>query len=92
LEIVEVEVVGLAEVLELPAALRGEDGGRAAPEAAVVDARDGSVVVAEFGFDFRRSYEGGREFGFFGYVGAVVVVVFVNGGGRHWDWGLRNEE
>ena len=38
--------------------LRVDDGGGAAAEAAVIDARDGGVVVAEFGFDFRGSYNG----------------------------------
>ena len=52
MEIVKVEVIGLAEVLELPAALRAEDGGRATPEVAVVDVRDGNIVVAEFRIDF----------------------------------------
>jgi len=57
-EVIEVEVVGLAEVPELPAVLRSDDGGGAAAEAAVVDARDGGVVVGEFGFDFGGSYNG----------------------------------
>lgn len=90
MEVIEVEVVGLAEVPELPAVLRGDDGGGAAAEAAVVDARDGGVVVAEFGFDFRRSYKGG-EFGLFGYARTVVMIVLVDmviGGGRHWGFEL----
>ena len=91
MEIIEVGVVGLAKVLELPVALPSEDRGRATTKVVVVDARDDNFVVAEFEFDFRRSYEGGREFGFFRYVRVVVVVVFVDGGGRHWDLGLRND-
>ena len=51
LELVEVEVVGLPEVAELPAVLGGDDGRRAAPEAAVVDASDGGVVVGELRSD-----------------------------------------
>ncbi|RDY14515.1 hypothetical protein CR513_00420, partial [Mucuna pruriens] len=86
LEDVEVEVVRLAEVVQLPPLLLGQDGGGAAPEAAVVDARHGGVMVAEFRFDFGGSYEG--ELRLFGYVRAVVMVVFVDvviGGGSHWD-------
>lgn len=86
-EVVEVEVVGLAEVGELRAVLRGENGGGAATEAAVVDSRHRGVVVGEFGIDFGGSYEGSRrrrEFRFFGYVGPTVVVVdVVIDGGRH---------
>lgn len=90
-EVVEVEVVGLAEVGELRAVLRGENGGGAATEAAVVDSRHRGVVVGEFGIDFGGSYEGRsrrrrrrREFRFFGYVGPTVVVVdVVIDGGRH---------
>lgn len=51
LEVVEVELVRLAEVLELPVALHGDDGGRAAAEGAVVEARHGGVVVGEFRLD-----------------------------------------
>lgn len=47
-EDVEVELVGLSEVAELAAVLRGEDGGGAATEAAVVDSRHRGVVVREF--------------------------------------------
>lgn len=47
LEVVKVEVVGLAEVLELEKLLGLYDGGRTAAEAAVVDAGDGGVVVGE---------------------------------------------
>ena len=57
-ELVEVEVVGLAEVVELPAVLGGDDRGRAATEAAVVDAGDGGVVVGELRFNLRGSDEG----------------------------------
>lgn len=45
LEDVEVEMVRLAEELELVALLGGDDGGRAAAEAAVVDASNRRVVV-----------------------------------------------
>lgn len=48
-ELVDVEVVGLPEELELPPLLGGDDGGGAASEAAVVDAGDGRVVVRELG-------------------------------------------
>lgn len=51
-EVVEVEVIGLTKILELPLLLSGEDGGRTGAEAAVVDARDGGVVVAEFRLNF----------------------------------------
>lgn len=45
LEVVEVEVVGLAEELELEVPLGFDNGGRTAAEAAVVDTGDGGVVV-----------------------------------------------
>ena len=45
LEGVEVEVVGLGDEEALPPRLRVEEGGRAAPEAAVVDARPPGLVV-----------------------------------------------
>ena len=51
LEVVEVELVRLAEVLELPVALHGDDGGRAAAKGAVVEARHGGFVVGEFRLD-----------------------------------------
>lgn len=47
LEGVEVEVVGLGDEEALPPRLRVEEGGRAAPEAAVVDARHPGLVVLE---------------------------------------------
>lgn len=50
----EVEVVGLAEEQELPAALGGENGGGAAPEASIIDAGHQRVVVGEFGHDLGR--------------------------------------
>lgn len=47
-EVVKVEVVGLAEELELEELLGLHDGGWTGPEAAVVDAGDRWVVVGEF--------------------------------------------
>lgn len=41
LEVVEVEVVGVAEILELPLLLCSDDGGREAYEPVVVDASNG---------------------------------------------------
>lgn len=51
-EVVEVEVIGLTKILELPLLLSRKDGGRTGAEAAVVDARDGGVVVTEFRLNF----------------------------------------
>lgn len=48
LEVVKVEMVGLAEEVELDELLGLDYGGRTAAEAAVVDAGDGGVVVGEF--------------------------------------------
>lgn len=48
---IEVEGIGLVEVLELVFLLGGDYGLRAAAEAAVVDAGDGGVVVGEFRLD-----------------------------------------
>jgi len=61
LEAVEVEGVGLREEEALPAGLRGEDRGRAAAEAAVVDARDGGVVVELGGYWMVGVAAGARE-------------------------------
>lgn len=56
-EMVEVEVIGLTEVFELPIVLSGDDGGRTGTETAVVNASDGGVVVGEFGLNLGRSDE-----------------------------------
>lgn len=51
LELVEVEVVRLAEELDLPVLLGGENRLRTASEASVVDASDGEVVMGKFKLD-----------------------------------------
>lgn len=78
LELVEVEIVGLGEVLELPLSLGLEDRGGTAPEAAVVDAGDAGVVVGEFREDFGVGDEG--KPGSFGQVGLGIAVEVVGGG------------
>lgn len=65
LELVEVEMVGLGEVFELPPLLGFDDGGRAGAEAAVVDPGDVLVVVGKFSGDFGGGDEIGGKFGFF---------------------------
>ncbi|KAE8711179.1 hypothetical protein F3Y22_tig00110302pilonHSYRG00006 [Hibiscus syriacus] len=54
-ELVEVEIVGLLEPLELEVVLGGDDGGRTTAQTTVVDASDGCVVVGEFEEDIGRS-------------------------------------
>lgn len=81
LELVEVEIVRLGQVLELPSSLSFNNGGRAATEAAVVDSGDIGVMVRKFGGDFRGCDESRGELGLFGYVdfavpvGSVILVV-----------------
>lgn len=48
---VEVEIIRLAEEFELPVVLGSDDGGRAGPEAAVVDPGHVRRVVGEFNLD-----------------------------------------
>lgn len=76
-EVVEVEVVRLAEIFELPVLLGGDDGGGAASKAAVVDTSDGRVVMGELRLNLGRGDEG--ELRLFGYVRASVVVIVVGG-------------
>ncbi|KAK2966998.1 hypothetical protein RJ640_003354 [Escallonia rubra] len=61
LEAVEVEAVGLLEVLELVSLLGGDDGGGTGAEAAVVDAGGGGGVVGEFDEEFGGGDGGGLE-------------------------------
>ena len=69
---VEVEVIGLGEVEELPFGLGCEDRGRAASEAPIVDTGNVWVMVGEFftnrgGRDVSKALpSGGREAGFDG--------------------------
>lgn len=63
-EVVEVEVIWLTEELELPFTLSCEDGGWTTTEGAVVETRDGGVVVGEFRLDFNVGDRRGKEFGF----------------------------
>lgn len=73
-ELIVVKIVRLAEELELPVLLGGDDRLWTATKTAVVDAGDGGVVVGEFRLDFgigdinRR-----RKFGLFGYGGIAVI-------------------
>lgn len=55
LEGVEVERIGLAEEEDLVAVLDSNDGSRAAAEAAIIDARNGGVVVGELRPNLRRA-------------------------------------
>lgn len=74
-ESVEVEIVRLFKVFELPFALRSEHGLGAAPEAAVIDPGDAGVVVRELVADIGFGH-GQGELGFLGdMVEAVVVAV-----------------
>lgn len=57
LEVIEEEVVGLAEESELPSSLGGDNGGGAASEAAVVDSSDSGLVVGKLVADFRFRYK-----------------------------------
>lgn len=57
-EVVEVEVVRLTEVFELPLLLSSDDGSGTATKAAVVDASDGGVMVGEFRLNLGSSDEG----------------------------------
>ncbi|KAK2967290.1 hypothetical protein RJ640_004856 [Escallonia rubra] len=77
LEAVEVEAVGLLEVLELVSPLGGDDGGGTGAEAAVVDAGGGGGVVGEFDEEFGGGDGDGLELELFrrGAVGGG------NGGG-----------
>lgn len=91
-ELVEVEMVRLGQVLELPLSLSFDNEGRAAAEASVVDSGDIGVMVRKFGGDFRGCDESRGEFGLFGYVGfsvpvGSVVMVVVRGGG-HGEFGF----
>lgn len=92
LELVEVEMVRLGQVLELPLSLSFDNEGRAAAEASVVDSGDIGVVVRKFGGDFRGCDESRGEFGLFGYVGFAVpvgsVVMVVVRGGGHGEFGF----
>lgn len=63
-EVVEVEVIWLTKEFELPFTLGGEDGGWTATEGAVVETRDGGVMVGEFRLDFGVGDLRGMEFGF----------------------------
>lgn len=83
LEVIEEEVVRLAEESELPSSLGGDNGGGAAPEAAVVDSGDSGLVVGEFVADFGFRYKG--KLGFLGDVGGVAV----SGGARVFEAGWR---
>ncbi|GER45875.1 tryptophan synthase alpha chain [Striga asiatica] len=83
LEVIHEEIVGLAEEAELPPLLGGDDGGRAASEAAVVDSGDAGLVVGELLPNFGIGYEGGFEL-----LGDVVVVA-VGGGARVLEAGHR---
>lgn len=74
LELVEVEVVGLAEELELPLLLGGDDRRRAAAEAAVVDSGNRRVMVGELRLNFGIRNGSGGEFGLLGQVGIGVTV------------------
>ncbi|KAF5937243.1 hypothetical protein HYC85_024749 [Camellia sinensis] len=56
-EVIEKEGVGLVEEFDLPPSLGGDDGRRAASEAAVVDSGDAGLVVSELGLDFGGGYE-----------------------------------
>lgn len=71
LEVIEKEIVGLAEEAELPPPLGSDDGGGAAAEAAVVDSGDSGLVVSEFLANFGFCYEG--KLGLLGDVGSVAV-------------------
>lgn len=81
LEVVEEEIVGLLEESELPALLGGNNGGRAAAEAAVVNSRNIQLVVGELLPDFSVGYEGGggqsRKLLFLGEVVVIVTVIVV---------------
>jgi len=70
---VEVEVIWLAEELELEVLLGWDDRLRAAPKAAVVDPSDGLVMVGEFWLDFRVRNE--RKFCSLGGGGEAVEGV-----------------
>lgn len=83
LEVIEEEIVRLAEEAELPSPLGCDDGGGTAAKAAVVDSGDTGLVVGEFLANLGFSYEG--ELGFLGDVGAVTV----GGGSRVLESGWR---
>lgn len=92
LEVIEEEIVRLAEEAELPPLLGGDDGGGAAAEASVVNSGDARLVVGELIPDFGFGYEGKLEF-----LGDVVVLavggssrVFLAGRGIHLQkWMIR---
>lgn len=81
LEVIEEEVIGLAEESELPPSLGGDDGGGAAPEAAVVESGDSGLMVGEFVAEFGFSKK--RKLGLLGDVGSVAV----SGGARVFESG-----
>lgn len=83
LEVIEEEVVGLAEESELPSSLGGDNGGGAASEAAVVDSSDSGLVVGKLIADFRFRYK--RKLGLLEDVGGVAV----SGGARVFESGWR---